>query len=126
MKSNIVCISVCVAVVLLLSLCACTASKKDDGTGEPSSSQQETSPTSSSYAGGLTEKTYDPNNEESGDFGSLFGDGSASASTQQGGVSGQEKTTQNNATEAQPTGSASGGLDVKDEDPSGEQFGTMF
>ncbi len=125
MKSSIVCISVCVAVVLLLSLCACTASKKDDGTEEPSPSQQETSPTSS-YAGGLTEKTYDPSNEESGDFGSLFGDGSASASTQQGSVSGQEKTTQNNATEAQPTGSASGGLDVKDEDPSGEQFGTMF
>ena len=119
-------VSVIVAVVMLLSLCACTASRKDDVTTEPSSgSQTETVPTSS-FSGGLTEKTYDPSNEESGDFSSLFGN-SASASTQQGSNSAQEKTTKNNdPTAAQPTGSSDGGLDVKDEDPSGEQFGTMF
>lgn len=74
MKSNIICISICVAVVLLLSLCACTATRKD----EPTTTEPTTQPvTASSFTGGLTEKTYDPSHEESGDFSSLFGNDAA-------------------------------------------------
>ena len=85
MKSNVLFVSICVLIVGLFSLCACTATVKEDPTdpSDPGTSQPDVTGTDPTYESGLTEKTYDPNAEESGDFGSLFGS-DASAQSQQG------------------------------------------
>ena len=71
MKSNVLFVSICVLIVGLFSLCACTATVKGEETdpSDPGTSQPEITGTDPTYGSGLTEKTYDPNAEESGDFG---------------------------------------------------------
>ena len=121
MKSNVLFVSICVLIVGLFSLCACTATVNGEETdhSDPGTSQPEITGTDPTYGSGLTEKTYDPNAEESGDFGSLFGS-DASAQSQQGSNSAAEENADPDPDDTQPTGVVEGTLHTEENADDGD------